>query len=140
LKPRPQPTEREDDERPLSLEELHEGITILEDAYEKEADIDPFPVAEKPTWLELEGGNDETGRLRDSTRDTPDLEQMKRMEEWQREADAYFERTNKGVIDIAEVLDRPYFGSMDEPDDYKKKFYAMSNYEGRKDELLEYTT
>lgn len=54
-------------------------------------------------------------------------------------ADEYLERAKGGVIDIAEVLDRPYFGSMDEPD-YKEKFYGMSSYEGRKDELMEYTT
>lgn len=143
LKPRPQPTEEEEYPEEVPLENLDSEISRLESAFEMEEDqedFDPFPVAEIPTWLEKEA-EIQGMRRKESKKDNElDKEKQRELEERQKMADAYIERTNKGVIDISEVLDRPYFGSMDEPDDYKKKSYAMSNYEGRKDELMEYTT
>ena len=138
MKPRPVPTEPED-EYEAPIEDLDGEINKLETAYEvEEEDFDPFPVAEK-TWLDYEAES-KGMRRKDSKRDDKfDAEQQRRIEERQRMADAYLERTNDGKINIAEVLDRPYFGSMDEPD-YRKQFDSMSSYEGRKDELMEYTT
>ena len=137
MKPRPVPTERED-EYEAPIEDLDAEKSKLDSVYEVEEDFDPFPVAEK-TWLDVEAES-EGMRRKDSKRDNKlDAERQRRIEERQKMADAYYERTNDGKIDIAEVLDRPYFGSMDEPD-YKEQFYAMSSYEGRKDELMGYTT
>eukprot|EP00956_Cyclotella_meneghiniana_P017869 scaffold29424_cov54-Cyclotella_meneghiniana.AAC.6 len=147
LKPRPQPTDAEDEYyEEIPLEDLDSEISRLDSAFEQEEnqeDFDPFPVdgkQELPSWLEKEAES-QGMRRKESKRDNKlDKERQREIEERQKMADAYIERTNKGKIDLAEVLDRPYFGSMDEPDDYKKRSYAMSNYLERKDELMKYTT
>ena len=130
--------EEEEAEEEIPLEDIDKEKRKLQSVFDME-DFDPFPVAEKPSWLQREAES-EGAEQRGSTSDQElDLERIQEIEERQKMADEYLERAKGGVIDIAEVLDRPYFGSMDEPD-YKEKFYGMSSYEGRKDELMEYTT
>jgi hypothetical protein len=127
--------------RPVSTadEDLNEKVDKLEAAYEKEVeDFDPFPVAKSstPSWLERE--TEFMGvRRKDSTDGLTD-EQLAEVAERQRLADAYLDSQEE--VDIAEVLDRPYFGSMDEPDYKEKPSAILATYEGRKDELMEFTT
>jgi hypothetical protein len=114
--------------------------TSGESIYEEPDDFDPFPVAERnrPSWLEKEA-EAKGPRRRGKNTGAVDIERLREIEEQQRMADEYLERLNDGIIDIADVLDRPYFGSMDEPS-YKQNYYGKSSYADRKEDLMGYTT
>jgi hypothetical protein len=138
LSARPQPTKVEDFVDTSDVMDAEKDY--LEIMYDQPEDFDPFPVAEssRPSWLEKE--SEAKGlRRREKNKDGVDLERLREIEEQQRMADEYLERMNNGIIDIADVLDRPYFGSMDEPS-YKQKYVDTSSFAERKDELMGYTT
>ena len=135
-----------------ALRDVEEGKKQMEVAFEGDAvytedDADEYSLEfdmaddDQPSWLSLEQQEQGTAQKKaDSDSKFDSKEYQQQVEENQKLADEFLKQQSGGVVDIAEVLDRPYFGSMDAPDDYTKKKTIFSSYEARKEELMQYTT